>query len=397
MRQRDRVEDRATGTEQEEGGSTLGIVLRAIAEAPLRAKVGLLLNTILITAALAFAAWEWVFSAARPEPFRLAGLALGLAGVYVLAVAMVLHKVSQLQALDCSRGVRMQIALGMRSEVLDRVFQALPSLGVVASILLAAGIALYIPLVGSGSFSWIVVGLFAWYLALGVRTVSRSTRFLYRHAREQAAAAEKARSEATEARLAALQAQMNPHFLFNTLNTVASLIRTDSRTAESTVENLAEVLRRTLDRSRRTLGTLGEEVDYLESYLGVEKERWGDRLHVQWEIAPETLELELPPMTLQPLVENALKHGIGTRLEGGVLTIASARDNGRLSLSVADDGVGFPVRVEEMTGLGNLRKRLTTLYGEACDLRVERLPRGSRVVVEIPVDEEASRGVAEPD
>jgi signal transduction histidine kinase len=397
MRQRDHVENPATGTEQEDGGSTLGIVLRAIAEAPLRAKIGLVLNLVLITAALAFAAWEWVFSAARPEPYRLAGLALGLVGVYVLAVALVLHKVSQLQALDCSRGTRMKIVLRMRSEVLDRIFLALPSLGVVASALLATGIALYIPSVAGRPFSWIVIGLFAWYLALGLRTVSQSTRFLYRHAREQAAAAEKARSEATEARLAALQAQMNPHFLFNTLNTVASLIRTDSRAAESTVENLAEVLRRTLDRSRRTLGTLGEEVDYLESYLGVEKERWGDRLQVEWEIAPDTLELELPPMTLQPLVENALKHGIGTRLDGGVLTIASARENGRLSLSVADDGVGFPVRVEEMTGLGNLRKRLTTLYGEECDLRIEKLPRGSRVVVEIPVDEGAPMSVAEPD
>lgn len=371
--------------EPEDRVSTLRVVLKAMAEAPRRAQFGIGLNLVLLTSALAIAARDWLLGD-QPEPYRLIGLAFGLAGIFLLAVALVLHKVSQRQTPGCSSSSRISIVLGMQSEVFDRIFLALPPLGAAASMLLAAGLALILPSIGAKPASLIVAALFGWYLLISLRTVSRSSRFLYRHAREQAAVAEAARSEATEARLAALQAQMNPHFLFNTLNTVASLIRTDGRAAESTVEHLAEVLRRTLDRSRRTLETVGDEVDYLKSYLAVEKERWGERLRVKWEIAPETLALELPPMTLQPLVENALKHGIGTRLEGGVVTIRSERENGRLAVSVIDDGIGFPTVVKEMMGLGNLRKRLATLYGDACELRIERGPRGSRVVVEIPIE-----------
>ena len=127
-----------------------------------------------------------------------------------------------------------------------------------------------------------------------------------------------------------------------------------------------------------------EEIDYLRAYLSVEQERWGDRLQVVWEVSEDTLELSLPPLTLQPLVENALVHGIGNRLEGGTLSIRTERRNGSLVVCVCDDGPGFPKRYRERTGLGNLRKRLETIYGEEATVRSEGNREGASVTVEIP-------------
>src|SRR5690606_10777589 len=143
-------------------------------------------------------------------------------------------------------------------------------------------------------------------------------------------AAARAREAAAAAQLAALQAQLHPHFLFNALNTIASLVRTDARRAEATTENLARALRRTLVRSGRTHTTVAEERDFVCAYLAVEQERFGDRLDVAWAIEPATLPLRIPPMTLQPLVENALKHGIGERIEGGRVEIGARAAGGML-------------------------------------------------------------------
>ena len=228
--------------------------------------------------------------------------------------------------------------------------------------------------------------MYAGFVMMAVYTVSDTMRFLYRYAREQVEVATEAQNHATEAQLAALQAQLNPHFLFNALNTVASLVRTDPPAAEETVGNLAHVLRRTLDRSRRTLATLDDEVDYLQAYLSVEKERFGDRLTVEWLIDPRTLPLKIPPMTLQPLVENSLKHGIGGRLEGGKLTIRSALEGSSLVLQVVDDGAGFLPHFREGTGLRNLRERLDTLYGDDSELRVSTAGAGATVTVRLPVN-----------
>ena len=263
---------------------------------------------------------------------------------------------------------------------------ALPTLALLSAVLATTGAAMIFPLVwrewylAGGLVSMVVIILFA------VRLTADSTRFLYFHAREQAAAAEHARTEAADARLAALQAQMNPHFLFNALNTIASLVRTDARAAEATTENLAAILRRTLDRSRSTLSTVEDEADYLRAYLAIEQERFGDRLSVDWEIDPAALPVRIPPMTLQPLAENALKHGIGGRLEGGRMRIAARRMDGVLRLEVEDDGAGFASDARDGTGLGNLRARLATLYGDRASLTIDRLPRGACVVVGIPLD-----------
>ena len=263
---------------------------------------------------------------------------------------------------------------------------ALPALALLSAVLAGMGVAVMVPLVLR---EWYVVGGLAsmvLVLVFAARVTVDSTRFLYLHAREQAAAAQRAQADAADARLHALQAQMNPHFLFNALNTIASLVRTDARAAEATTENLAAILRRTLDRSRSTLATVEDEADYLRAYLAIEQERFGDRVAVEWEMDPAALPLRIPPMSLQPLVENALKHGLGGRLEGGRIRIAARRTEGALRLEVQDDGAGLAGDAREGTGLGNLRARLATLYGDRASLVIQPLPRGTRVTVEIPVD-----------
>ncbi|HEX5871720.1 MAG TPA: histidine kinase [Longimicrobium sp.] len=262
----------------------------------------------------------------------------------------------------------------------------LPTLSLVSAIMATIGAAVLFPLVWR---EWYLIGGMApmiMVLVYSTRVTLDSTRFLYLHAREQAAAAERAQAEAADARLAALQAQMNPHFLFNALNTIASLVRTDARAAEATTENLAAILRRTLDRSRSTISTVEDEADYLRAYLSIEQERFGDRLSVDWEIDPAALPARIPPMTLQPLAENALKHGIGGRLEGGRIRIAARRMDGVLRLEVEDDGAGFVRGAREGTGLGNLRARLATLYGDRASLKVEPLPRGTLATVQLPAE-----------
>ncbi len=375
-----------------EGANIWRIIAEASAAAPPRAKWGLVLGVVVCAVSLWISAGTLSKAGGPQELYRLAGLALGIAGLLLLTLAYVLHHASQSEAHACTR-----VTMRMKSRVLDRIFLALPLMAVVSASLLAMGSALYIPSVLEEPLLLVIPIFFFYHVFYALKSVVHTSRFLYQHAQEQAAAAAEARAAATESQLAALQAQMNPHFLFNTLNTVASLIRTDRQAAEKTVENLAEVLRRTLDRSRTTLGTVWDELDYLKAYLAVEQERWGDRLKVEWAIDPDTLGLEIPPMILQPLVENSLKHGIGERLEGGSLRISAERENGRLSLAVSDDGIGFPARYSERTGLGNLRKRLATLYGEECDLRVENGRPGSTVVVEIPVGSGDVRDRENPD
>lgn len=361
-----------------------------IRTAPRRAKLKLAINVMAVLFALTIAGFDNLHAGGRDDLFRQIGLLFGLSGISALTLVYLLHQLSQGSAVACtdkSSLFNMSSFLKPQYRALHRILVALPVLAAAAAISLAIGIGMFVPSIVEKPLLLIVVAMFSFYLVLAVRTVSRTGRFLYGQAEEQAEAAARARAEAAEAQLAALQAQLNPHFLFNALNTVASLVRTDGSAAEAAVENLAEVLRRTLARSRQARTTLREELDYLRAYLAIEQERFGERLSVVWSIEPETLELTLPPMTLQPLVENALRHGLGARLEGGRIEIAAARENGRLALSVSDDGVGFPSRYREGTGLSNLRERMRTLYSDASDLSVESNGRGARVVVKLPAVE----------
>jgi LytS/YehU family sensor histidine kinase len=217
------------------------------------------------------------------------------------------------------------------------------------------------------------------------KAIGDSTRFLYRHAQEQTRRAERAQAEATRAQLEALQAQLNPHFLFNALNTIAALVRTDARAAERTVEDLAHVLRRTLDRAKRARVRLDEELAFVRAYLAVENARFGPRLHVEWAIEEGALACAVPPLTLQPLVENALKHAFAQRIDGGHVHIAAERADGILRLRVQDDGAGFANEWREGGGLGNLRGRLDNLYGDAASIEV-RNDSGAMVTITLPAE-----------
>ena len=304
---------------------------------------------------------------------------LGCSGAALLGVAYGLQR-----TLDDVAGRR---RVGRDLAAVDQVLIALPALGFASGVALGGAMMLMIVRMLLGvEWPLAVVGSTVYLLLIVVaaRTVMHSARTLFRHATVQAAAAATARSEATTAQLAALQARLNPHFLFNALNTVASLVRTSPPAAERVVENLSYVLRSTLERTTASSGSVREEVAYVRSYLALEQERWGSRLDVVWNVTDDVLDLALPPLLLQPLVENALRHGLGGRLEGGTIRIEARADHGQLLIAVTDDGVGFAQHWREGTGLSSVRQRLATLYGSAGSMTIERTPRGASVSITMP-------------
>ena len=360
------------------------VVTDAVKTAPPGMRRGLFWSPLPIVVALLLGVVDIVSGTNRFEIYRLLGLLLATTAYSLLLVAHVLHYLSQRQATgDCR--IREWPFMRLESVVPTRLFMALPVMSVVAAGLMGAAIGLYIPSLPVRPRVLIIMPFFIWLLVIAIRTVVHTSRFVYTWAERQAALAAKAESEAADARLAALQAQMNPHFLFNALNTVAALVRTNPGTAERTVEHLADVLRRTLARTSRTSGTLDEELEYLKAYLAVEQQRYGERLKVSWTIPDDTRRLALPPLLLQPLVENALKHGLGARLEGGRLAIVAARDGDSLRLSVTDDGAGLPTRAQEGTGIGNLRRRLATLYGDRAHFSLEQQNGSTVATLDLPV------------
>ena len=198
--------------------------------------------------------------------------------------------------------------------------------------------------------------------------------------------------ELSKAQLAALRRQMEPHFMFNTLNSIAGLVREQRNDAAvSMIVGLSEFLRRATEDSHRTRVTLAEEVEYLQRYVYIQKVRFGERLRVSVDIPPEMLRAQVPNLLLQPLVENAIKHGIGRRVAGGTVRVTGACDNGTLRLSVCNDGPS--VLTDEPpahtgVGLNNLRTRLRILHGEESELQL-RLAQsgGAEVVVTLPLRE----------
>jgi signal transduction histidine kinase len=223
-------------------------------------------------------------------------------------------------------------------------------------------------------------------LASSLGGVGRASLRVYGWANERAAAAARARADLERARLGALQAQMNPHFLFNTLNTVAALAGPDSPRAERVVEHLSAVLRHSLQRADRGFTSVDDELQFTREYLDVEQARLGDRLKVTWNVSADTLPLRVPTASVQPLVENAIAYAIETRPDGGHIHIASARTAGGylLRLSVEDNGPGFPADMKDGHGIGDLRQRLRAEYQRKCELDTETLPTGARVTISVP-------------
>jgi two-component system LytT family sensor kinase len=198
-----------------------------------------------------------------------------------------------------------------------------------------------------------------------------------------------------QARMEALQSQINPHFLFNTLNSVSSLVRFDPDTARDLIIKLANILRRLL-RSSDAFVPFREELEFIDDYLDIEVVRFGrDKLKVIKELDPASLDVLVPGMLLQPLVENSIKHGLSAKIDGGSIYLRSQVAEGILQIEVEDDGVGMGSAnlLERPTGLGgtgigmaNVAERLKVLYGEAARMVIDsREGRGTLVRLRLPV------------
>ena len=192
-----------------------------------------------------------------------------------------------------------------------------------------------------------------------------------------------------EARLAALSSQINPHFLFNTLNSVAALIRLDPERARQVVHRLSKILRRLL-RQQENLIALGEELSFIDDYLSIEMVRFGEKLRFVKEIDPATLDMAVPSMLLQPLVENCIRHGLASKVAGGTIRVRSRLSGKRLQILVEDDGVGIPeaklaTLFEHGIGVNNVNERLKVLFGSDYRMWIDsRVGEGTSTGIEFP-------------
>lgn len=209
--------------------------------------------------------------------------------------------------------------------------------------------------------------------------------------RERELRASELEKHLAQAKLQALQMQLNPHFLFNALNSISSLMHTDVDAADRMIARLSDLLRAALEGAGTQEVSLREELDLLQLYLGIEQIRFGSRLSVKMNIGPETLEARVPNLILQPLVENAIKHGIEPRARRGCIALETQRHNGTLDIVVSDDGAGLgdSSKIKEGVGLSNTRARLRELYGATHRFELKPGAEGGvRIEMSIPFREE---------
>ena len=199
---------------------------------------------------------------------------------------------------------------------------------------------------------------------------------------EQALAAARAEQLVVEARLRSLEARLHPHFLFNTLNSISALITIDPPRADRIVGRLSALLRASLDTGSRSLIPLGDELAMVEDYVDIERARFGDRLRCRVEAPAELRDVPVPPLSIQSLVENAVKHGIAPQRSGGDVLVSASAVNGQLTIEVSDTGAGFDLAdIRAGHGLDSLVRRLDALFG--ADARVDVTRRADRCVVQM--------------
>ena len=231
----------------------------------------------------------------------------------------------------------------------------------------------------------IVTFVIAYALILTVTYVVDSREKVQRQMSETA----RLNGELSRAQLAALRSQMDPHFMFNTLNSIVGLVRDQRNDAAiGMIVGLSEFLRRASEDSHRAQVTLAEEVEYLQRYVDIQKVRFGDRLRVSLDIPVELGDAQVPNLLLQPLVENAIKHGVSKRIAGGEIRVAGARRDDTLRLTIYNDGPWVREDLEATSGgvgLGNLRTRLQILHGDRSELLLRPVDTGGvEVVVTLP-------------
>jgi len=195
-----------------------------------------------------------------------------------------------------------------------------------------------------------------------------------------------------QAKLQALQMQLNPHFLFNTLHTISALMHSDVEAADRMVARLSDLLRSALDNTDDHEVTLRQELNFLRRYLEIEQTRFQERLAVNMEISPEALDAQVPNLVLQPLVENAIRHGIEPHSKPGLIQLKAARQNGALEIEVRDNGGGLPPgQRREGIGLSNTRARLEQLYGDKQSFDLSNAPGGGTIArVMLPFRKESA-------
>jgi two-component system LytT family sensor kinase len=193
----------------------------------------------------------------------------------------------------------------------------------------------------------------------------------------------------TEARLAALTNQINPHFLFNTLNSIATLIRINPDNARNMIYRLSKILRRLL-RKTENYSPLREEIAFIDDYLAIEMVRFGEKLKFQKEIETATLSRLVPSMILQPIIENSVRHGLASKVDGGTVRLRTWLEGTRLNISIEDDGVGIDedklgALFESGIGVSNVNERLRVLFGAGYRMAVDSTPgEGTKTRIEIP-------------
>ena len=245
---------------------------------------------------------------------------------------------------------------------------------------------------GGGAVSWFFTtlpfGVAVYFAVLGVAHAAA----FFLEARERETQAARLSAQLAEARLGALRMQLQPHFLFNSLNAIAVTVRDrDTATAIRLIEQLGDVLRRVMRADRPPEITLAEELEFVRQYLAIEQVRYSDRLRPTFDIAPGLERAAVPEFVLQPLVENALRHGLARRVTATLLRIEAQREGDELVLRVTDDGPGpdeAPAEVTTGVGLMNLRERLASLYGARARLELVGTPGGGAIAtVRLPYRE----------
>ena len=233
-----------------------------------------------------------------------------------------------------------------------------------------------------GYVSWLLTSLpwsvFMYFTVLGC--VYAFT--YYREARERETQEARLAAQLSEARLSALRMQLHPHFLFNSLNAITVLVR-DRKTQEASdmLELLSRLLRQVLQTEQGEFVTLNQELQFIEQYLNIEQVRFSDRLQVRWSVEDSVRDSLVPAFILQPLVENAVRHGIAKRIENGVIEIAAWAEERWLVLSVIDNGPGYEPTAQAGVGLANTRLRLQTLFGEQADFKILQAPAGGTIAM----------------
>ena len=235
----------------------------------------------------------------------------------------------------------------------------------------------------TGFWMYLLATTFALQLALYAAIVAAAHGVeYYRRSRER----EHLEAQLSSTRLQMLNMQLQPHFLFNTLNTIAEMVHEDPEKADAMIAGLSDLLRRTLDLGAAPDVTLAEEIDLVTRYLDIQRTRFGDRLQVRVAIAGTANDARVPALLLQPLVENAITHGLAARLDAGRIDIDASMQGAEVVIDVTDDGPGMENGTNpERVGLGNTRARLVAAYGNRARLDLSPAPgRGTRVRVVIP-------------